>query len=269
MKISPDYYTPSQVAGLYSIKKDTLLFYDRIGLFCPDVRAANGYRLYSSSSLAELEAILSLKDLGFSLSDIKSIISGNSLQAFLNLLQKESRAAEEKIRTLRMRQRVCSSLHSRISRAIGKKESELYAEYFPPVSICKLAVENTSEETSTELWDRTYYELLAKAGRTKISNAGSIIPLEKARRGNPFYVSHLYAVTAEKTHEQIPAGDYAYMYFYGPYENVVSRYAHFFSLLEEHSLTASGDIFEELIVDTRITRRPEEFITQIRVRITG
>ena len=58
MKNNSVLYTPRQVATFYSIRKDTLLYYDRIGLFQPEIRKENGYRYYSASQLAELDTIL-------------------------------------------------------------------------------------------------------------------------------------------------------------------------------------------------------------------
>ena len=57
MKTATTYYTPKEVALMFSIQKDTLLFYDRIGLFQPDLRKPNGYRFYSAGQLAELDAL--------------------------------------------------------------------------------------------------------------------------------------------------------------------------------------------------------------------
>ena len=84
MKISDTiYYTPHQVASFFSISKDTLLFYDKIGLFSPALRKENGYRYYSASQLNELDTILTLKDLGIPLSSIKEAVGEISATSFL------------------------------------------------------------------------------------------------------------------------------------------------------------------------------------------
>lgn len=71
MKIDQIYYTPQQLASFFSIKKDTLLYYDRIGLFSPDVRNKNGYRYYTVAKLNELDSILTMRDLGLSINAIR------------------------------------------------------------------------------------------------------------------------------------------------------------------------------------------------------
>lgn len=53
----------------------TLHHYDRIGLLVPSIRQANGYRLYSEKDLLRLQQIIALKYFGFSLTQIKSLLS--------------------------------------------------------------------------------------------------------------------------------------------------------------------------------------------------
>ncbi len=55
----------------------TLHHYDRIGLLVPSIRQANGYRLYSEKDLLRLQQIIALKYFGFSLTQIKSLLSAD------------------------------------------------------------------------------------------------------------------------------------------------------------------------------------------------
>lgn len=64
----------SKVTGL-TIR--TLRFYDQIGLFSPSGYSDSGHRLYNESDISRLQQILSLKELGLSLEEIKSILAGD------------------------------------------------------------------------------------------------------------------------------------------------------------------------------------------------
>ena len=53
----------------------TLRYYDEVGLFQPvEVDPVTGYRLYEYSQLSDLNRILALKDLGFSLAEIAQLL---------------------------------------------------------------------------------------------------------------------------------------------------------------------------------------------------
>lgn len=62
----------------------TLRHYDEIGLLKPrSVDPYTGYRLYEASQLADLHLIQSLRQAGFSLSEVLGIVSGDGVRAAL------------------------------------------------------------------------------------------------------------------------------------------------------------------------------------------
>jgi DNA-binding transcriptional MerR regulator len=52
----------------------TLHYYDRIGLLKPSLRTEAGYRLYTADDFARLQQVLSLRQLGFSLDEIRDCL---------------------------------------------------------------------------------------------------------------------------------------------------------------------------------------------------
>ena len=64
--------TIGQFAALHEINKKTLMWYDETGLFRPAVVKENGYRYYTYYQSSTLETILMLRELGVSVSEIKS-----------------------------------------------------------------------------------------------------------------------------------------------------------------------------------------------------
>ena len=66
--------TVSEVAELTGVTVRALHHYDELGLLCPSERSESGYRLYSYDDLARLREILIWRALGFSLSEIGSLL---------------------------------------------------------------------------------------------------------------------------------------------------------------------------------------------------
>ncbi|WP_100642489.1 MerR family transcriptional regulator [Alteromonas facilis] len=64
----------SDVAKLSGIAKDTLRYYEKIGLITPPVRRNNGYRDYAETTLEELRFIKMAQSVGFTLQEIKPAI---------------------------------------------------------------------------------------------------------------------------------------------------------------------------------------------------
>jgi len=67
------------LAKLTGLTVRTLRFYDQIGLFSPSGQTESGHRLYNELDLSRLHQILSLKELGLSLEEIKSALNGGQI----------------------------------------------------------------------------------------------------------------------------------------------------------------------------------------------
>ncbi|MCH9614017.1 MAG: hypothetical protein SP1CHLAM54_10260 [Chlamydiia bacterium] len=90
-------YSTKALAKVSGVSVRTLRHYDQIGLLTPSIRMGNGRRLYGVMELVLLGQILSLKEFGFSLSKIKSILGKKPLQRVSALMaQKEMLLDEQK-----------------------------------------------------------------------------------------------------------------------------------------------------------------------------
>lgn len=65
-----------EFSHLAKVTVRTLQYYDRNGLLKPRRRTAKGFRLYGTAEFSRLQQILTLKFIGFSLAQIKEILSG-------------------------------------------------------------------------------------------------------------------------------------------------------------------------------------------------
>jgi DNA-binding transcriptional MerR regulator len=64
-----------RLATLSGVKPDTIRFYERSGLLPKPSRTANGYRLYDGAALNQVRFIRKAQSLGFSLDEIRRIMS--------------------------------------------------------------------------------------------------------------------------------------------------------------------------------------------------
>lgn len=96
-------YTIKQAADIAGVSVRALQYYDSIGLLCPQT-AQNGYRQYTLEHLKQLEKILFLKELGFSLREIRDnpdILSHReALEKRKKLLQSKCNQIQKSIENL-------------------------------------------------------------------------------------------------------------------------------------------------------------------------
>jgi DNA-binding transcriptional MerR regulator len=118
---------------LTQVSIKTLRYYDEVGLLKPaHVGMDSGYRYYSAAQVPRLHRILALKDLGFPLDRIASVIEGgvtaDSLRGMLVLREAEleARVQEETERLARLRARL------RLIELEGIKASEVVLKELAP-----------------------------------------------------------------------------------------------------------------------------------------
>lgn len=120
------YFTTGEFAAYFGIRKDTLFYYDRIGLFQPEGVGDNGYRYYSDAQITPFSALLSLREMGVPIRELKSYFGNPSPERLLALASDKIRKMDEEIRRLQETRRLFSEIaeHTGEARdaAIGQTE---------------------------------------------------------------------------------------------------------------------------------------------------
>lgn len=99
--IPEGYMTVGEAAKRMGVTVRTLQHYDREGLLSPSALSEGGRRLYTDKDIVKLHQILSLKNLGFSLDDIKNrLISLDTPAEVADALEDQASAVRNKIEEL-------------------------------------------------------------------------------------------------------------------------------------------------------------------------
>lgn len=109
-------YTIGQLSRKTNLSIRTLRYYDEIGLLKPAKVAESGYRYYADKEIRVLRHITALKELGFTLSSIRELLSGGEderedrWRAFLDF--ELATVAEEKRRLDEMERLLLTTRHA-------------------------------------------------------------------------------------------------------------------------------------------------------------
>ena len=95
-----------EIADFFGVSRKAIRLYEKKGILKPvKTDAANGYRYYSAEQVQQLNALLELKALGFSLDEIKMILDGKTAkESLLEMLEKKRRAWLETIDSARYKE---------------------------------------------------------------------------------------------------------------------------------------------------------------------
>jgi DNA-binding transcriptional MerR regulator len=108
-----------EIAAFYNVSVKAMRLYEKIGIIKPvKIDATTKYRYYSADQVQQLDALLELKELGFSLFEIKRLMEGGMTKDALMeaLIHKKAKwedvisAADNKIRAIdKITERMASS----------------------------------------------------------------------------------------------------------------------------------------------------------------
>lgn len=210
------FYLTGEVSKITGVSKDTLYFYDKVGLLKPDrIDPKNHYRYYSHRNLWQLDVITACRKLNIPIEKIKEILSFKDNQKVTDLLN------EYKDEALRL-----ATYYKKVAEDISWYESQnekmKQIKYFD-----KIVVKQLKERTviiGNENRDETsYHANLQEASKDVISNTSSIkrqygyvLDINEARK-NQFHRKREYLTMGESNLSDvapsniytIPSGKYA------------------------------------------------------------
>ncbi|WP_062641902.1 helix-turn-helix domain-containing protein [Streptomyces maremycinicus] len=108
-------FTIGELARTTGLTVRTIRFWSDEGVLTPLTRSAGGYRLYDAASVARLELIRTLRELGLGLADVRRVLSGERTVA--EVAAAHVSALDAQIRSLKLTRAVLSSVARRGSTA--------------------------------------------------------------------------------------------------------------------------------------------------------
>ena len=136
------------LAKLTGLTVRTLRFYDQIGLLSPSGQTESGHRLYSESNLSRLHQILSLKELGLSLEEVKSALTGGQISP-LEIVGLQINQIKEQIK---LQQKLLEQLRH-VSKLMQGKAELTVEDFTSLLQAMKMGFEKPVIERQTS-WER-------------------------------------------------------------------------------------------------------------------
>lgn len=112
------------ISKIFGVSKDTLRYYDKIGILKPEVNEENKYRYYDFRNIEQLGLILGIKCLGISLGEIKEVMECGNINEYKNALSKQEEIVERKISELQLLQKRLKEVGNIINEIIDFNNEE-------------------------------------------------------------------------------------------------------------------------------------------------
>jgi DNA-binding transcriptional MerR regulator len=266
-----------EVARHHNISKQALIHYDRIGLLKPSIVRENQYRYYSFEDLDRLDLILSLKDAGFSLKEIKSYIDNPSLEDSLDLLKKQSATLEERIQKLQQTQLKITHKINTIERLKNLEFNddirlttfeERYMLLEPisgPIDDINVFGDALKKINQEVLEDEDYIQYAHDV-------EGVTVNTEAFARGTFDQITNIFIFLDQyrekKNEAKLPKGLYLSYYHHGLYADTYKSYKKILAYIQKHKLGIIGQALEIPLITAWSVKTEEEYIIEIQIPVT-
>lgn len=266
------FFSISDFAKLADVSRQTLIYYDKIGLFYPSYIAPNGYRCYTHNQIGIITLINTLTELGVPLKEIKQIINQITPEKAINLFEQQRSIVQDKIKRLTYLQ---DMIETRIAQ--GKCGIGSYNE------CSRFAIQEILEDIPLYMGERI------DCPKNQITDDMMVAFFNGCtKKGIPFGYATGYLIEqfnmAEKRPEKIaglcfrmknkdlantiiPAGKYVIGYVHGDYGKTDSVYDSLTDFLQANGLKIAGNIYEEYLLDEVTNLHPNDYLLQVTVKV--
>ena len=265
------YLTTGEFAKLCKVNKQTLFYYDQIGLLSPVLKNEKGYRYYSIRQIELFLVIDLLKELGTSLNDIQQYMQNRSPESFLSLMYQKKEEIVKKRQEIEMKEKMIETKIALMEEASHLDFNQVMLEQLPEATLyLSRNIENITNEEFVEVVSDFINELDESNLDTGYP-IGVITKREQIVKGEFTNYSYLY-IEQPQPKEGYPyfqsvKGDFLIGYHIGDENTIHNTYKRLFSELNRLGLTFRDYVFEEYIYDTVVMNHKEQYVTKIMIQV--
>ena len=265
-----DYYKIGEISKIYGIGRDSLMYYEEIGILNP-FRDSNGYRLYSISDIWKLNLIKELRILNFPMKTIKEYLENRNIKSTNEMLEKEIKLIDEKIEELISHKENIKKRLNAINETVKNTAFDVIeVKYMKKRKALKLNANIKRDEDVDFLIQKLQKEYENRFNILGNNNIGAIFSLESINNNiyNEFNSVFCFLDENEDVYNiTFDENYYITMSYGGSYSKNKEYIKNMLEFCEEENYEVIGNPIEIYRIDIHETGKVEEFITEIQIPI--
>ena len=248
-------YKINEIASFFKISRQTLIYYDNIGLFKPKfVDSETSYRYYGEEQFSNLRFILTLKEAGFSLKEVREYTKSRSPEESLDYLEEKKRLVDLKIKKMIESKLKIDRKISEIKNMMKKDDVEPQMIYIESMEAIVIQIEKPCDYLK---YDKTFSELMEIREELGIQGDDYFLRISKEDivLGNTMEMKTLGFFTPtsynHKNSLKIEGGWFASIMHKDTWDTIEESYEKLLEYIEANGYEVVGDsleFFNEVIV---------------------
>lgn len=262
-------YSTGEFAKYFGIKKDTLLYYDKIGLFSPMGIKSNGYRYYTTSQIDLFGTLLSLREMNVPIKEIQAYFQNPSLEKLSEMATVQIKKIETEIKKLQEVKVLFHNIVNIMEEVQGASLGQLEIKQLPEEWFIYSKQNKSDFQTSLQQWQDICGEFIQEINLKGTAIIGSILALGDMRRGQFRRIDRLYVKSEQQIGEVREGGTYAIFYYKGTHDSIPEIYPYILSEIKRKGFEIVGDAYEEYLVTELVTNKEEDYVTKIVIKVSS
>lgn len=258
----------AEFARLCNVSKQTLIHYDRLGVFKPYYVDNKGYRFYAFEQYEIFTIINMLRELDIPLSEIKGYLQAKNPEVFLGLLEKNQNEIYLRIEQLKKLSILIDEKRMNILEGLDiSDDTGISIEAHPEELIIRSDYITKHEEGGFVKAVSDIERFVSERGG-QLLQYGAIVEKRNLIKGS-LDLSYVYAKVSginENTKTK-PQGMYATIYHKGPFDLMDKTYGKLLSYLEDNGFLVIGDSYELSLLDMLTQENEHDYLLKISVLV--
>lgn len=270
--LTNNYFTIGEFAKICGTTKETLFHYDDIGILKPAYVANNKYRYYSPKQYYDFDLIVTLKESGSSLAQIKKYMENYTPESYLKLLElNQEKLKKERLKIMHMERILKNAKHLTkyaMKTPCGVPKLEKHEkEYF---IITKLSKRNPLSEIDEIYELSNHFDYCFQHNIGIDFPLGSIVLKETLLSGesyDSFYFSKISKPIESDRLFTKPEGTYLTMLHKGDYHAMSNSYKIMLEYIQNNNLSLVGNTYCYDVLSYYATNNIKEFMIHISMQV--
>lgn len=264
-------FTVGEFAKLHGLKKQTLIYYDNINLFKPNIiDENNGYRYYTSDQLEVFDSILMLREIDVPIKEIKDFLDDRDSIKAIKLLKDQKKRLNSQVKNLQNRIKKLDN-KIQIIENTNINEDKVSFENLPTEYLAVQNVDNPCQLLDVDIAFKKLLHIVSENKYPYNHQLGVMISLNNLYNKNyitaDFVFVPLYSKFKSENIIEKKSGLYAIAYHKGEYTKVGKTYELLLNKIKENNYIAIGNSYEYCILDSLTSSTSKDYITKIEIPI--
>jgi DNA-binding transcriptional MerR regulator len=269
-----DFISTGEFAKLTGVTKQTLLHYDKMGIFKPSIVDVNNYRYYSFTQLETFTVISMLREMNVPISEIKAHLEKGTPEKLLEMLKRNYMEIDEKIEKLIWCKKCISEKINVTKEALSYESDKIYIQDLPAEYMIRVKTNQKmpKDEKNVSQAVINLFNYCKEIGAKSSFAVGGIIPVTSITDSS-FSYSHLYKVVekSEGLENLVLDSSGLFLVYYSDegYTKIIENTQKLLKYGRDHGLTLGSCFYEDTLLDDLSSRDYSHYKVKLSIKILG